>query len=40
MYDILVDKRLHDVPEGKWLKGMQDGKNVDKISLPARASDQ
>ena len=37
MYDIVVDKRLHGVLE---VKDMQDGKNVDKISLPARASDQ
>ena len=37
MCDIVVDKRLHAVLE---VKDMQDGKNVDKISLPARASEK
>ena len=36
MCDIVVDKRLHGVLE---VKDMQDGNNVDKISLPARARD-
>ena len=36
MCNIVVDKRLHGVPE---VKDMQDGKNVGKISLPARDSD-
>ena len=31
MCDIVVDKRLHGVLE---VKDMQDGNNVDKISLP------
>ena len=33
MCDIVVDKRLHGVLE---VKDMQDGNNVDKISLAAR----
>ena len=37
MCDIVVDKRLHGVLE---VKDMQDGNNVDKISLPAGARDQ
>ena len=37
MCNIVVDKRLHGVLE---VKDMQDGNNVDKISLPARARDQ
>ena len=37
MCDIVVDKRLHGLLE---VKDMQDGKNVDKISHPARASEQ
>ena len=42
MYDIVVDKRLHGVLSCPWgeVKDMQDGKNVDKICLTARASDQ
>ena len=36
MCNIVVDKRLHGVPE---VKDMQDGKNVGKISLPDRDSD-
>ena len=37
MCDIVVDKRLHGVLQ---VNDMQDGNNVDKISLPARARDQ
>ena len=40
MYDIVVDKRLHHFLAVLEVKDMQDGKNVDKISLTARASNQ